>query len=153
LDEVIREQLHANPANVPFLDEADAALATLKRGERLDGGTMSDALRPLFAPELQGFLIDAFSYDPIKLAAQVEVPMLVVQGTQDLQVGIADARMLADAAPDATLALVPDVNHVLKIVASDDLSANLATYANPNLPIARTVVDAVAKFVAGIRRE
>lgn len=153
LDEVIREQLHANPANVPFLDEADAALATLKRGERLDGGTMSDALRPLFAPELQGFLIDAFSYDPIKLAAQVEVPMLVVQGTRDLQVGIADARMLADAAPDATLALVPDVNHVLKIVASDDLSANLATYANPNLPIARTVVDAVAQFVAGIRRE
>jgi uncharacterized protein len=93
------------------------------------------------------------SYDPVELAAQVEVPMLVIQGTRDLQVGVADARMLADAAPDATLALVPDVNHVLKHVPSDDRSANLATYANPDLPIAPAVVDAVMQFVASIRKE
>jgi uncharacterized protein len=153
LDEVIREQLRANPANAPFLEEAETALATLRRGERVDAGAMHAALRPLFAPEVQGFLIDAMSYDPVRLASQVEVPMLVVQGTRDLQVSVADARMLADAAPDATLALVPDVNHVLKLVASDDPSANLATYANPNLPISSEVVDAVATFVAGISKE
>lgn len=150
LDEVIREQLRANPANAPFLEEADAALATLRRGERVDAEAMSAALRTLFAPEVQGFLIDALSYDPIELAAQVEVPMLVVQGTRDLQVSIADARVLAEAAPNATLALVPDVNHVLKIVSSDDPSANLETYANQNLPIAPDVVDAVMQFVATI---
>jgi uncharacterized protein len=114
---------------------------------------MNAALRPLFAPEVQSFLIDAMSYDPIKLAAQVEVPMLVVQGTRDLQGSVADARMLADAAPDSTLALVQDVNHVLKLVASDDPSANLATYANPDLPISSEVVDAVTKFVAGRTEE
>lgn len=150
LDAVIRAQLHANPANAPFLEEADAVLATLRRGARVDGGAMSAALRPLFAPEVQGFLIDALSYDPIELAAQVEVPMLVVQGTRDLQVGIADAQMLADAAPDATLVLVAHVNHVLKIVFSKDASANLATYANPDLPVAPAVADAVAQFVADI---
>lgn len=153
LDEVIREQLRANPANAPFLEEAETALAALRGGKRVDVGAMHAALRPLFAPEVQSFLIDAMSYDPIELAAQVEVPMLVVQGTRDLQVSVADARMLADAAPDATLALIPDVNHVLKLVASDDPSANLATYATPNLPISPEVVDAVAKFVAGISRE
>ncbi len=153
LDEVLREQLRANPANAPFLAEAETTLAALKRGERVDAGAMQAALRPLFAPDVQGFLIDAMSYDPVELAAQVKVPVLVVQGTRDLQVSVADAHNLAGAAPDATLALVPDVNHVLKIVASDDPSANLATYANPDLPIASEVVDAVTTFVEGIARE
>jgi pimeloyl-ACP methyl ester carboxylesterase len=153
LDKVIREQLRANPANAPFLEEAETALATLRRGKRVDVSAMNTALLPLFAPDVQRFLIDAMSYDPIKLAAQIRAPMLVVQGTRDLQVGVADARMLADAAPRSTLALVPDVNHVLKLVASDDPSANLATYANPNLPISSEVVDAVATFVAGITKK
>ena len=105
------------------------------------------ALRPLLGAEVQGFLIDAMSYDPTALAAQVARPMLVIQGTRDLQVSVADARILADAAPDATLALLPDVNHVLKNVTSEDPSANLATYADPNIPIAPSVVDAVTDFV------
>ncbi len=153
LDEVIREQLRANPANAPFLAEAETTLAALNRGERVDAGTIQAALRPLFAPEVQGFLIDAMSYDPVALAARVKVPVLVVQGTRDLQVSVADARNLSGAAPDATLALVPGVNHVLKLVASDDPTANLATYANPDLPIASEVVDAVTTFVEGIARE
>lgn len=148
LDEVIREQLRANPANAAFLEEASAALDTLRRGDRVDGSAMSDALRPLFAPEVQGFLIDAFSYDPVALAAQVKVPVLVVQGTRDLQVGVTDAQKLADAVSDATLALVPDVNHVLKTVSSDDPSENLATYANPMLPISPAVVHAITQFIA-----
>ncbi|WP_375554050.1 alpha/beta hydrolase [Roseovarius mucosus] len=153
LDEVIGEQLRANPANAPFLQEAEAAMATLKRGNRVDTGTMSPALRPLFGAEVQGFLIDAMSYNPIELAARLEVPMLVLQGTRDLQVSVTDARMLADATADATLALLPDVNHVLKIVASEDASANLATYTNAAIPIAPSVVDAVADFAARIRQD
>jgi pimeloyl-ACP methyl ester carboxylesterase len=150
LDQVMGEQLRANPAKPPFVLAAAAAPATLRRGERVDEGAISPALRPLFAEEVQGFLIDSMSYDPMELAARVEVPMLVVQGTRDLQVSTADARMLADAAPDATIALLPDVNHVLKTVASEDPSANLATYADPILPLAPAVVDAVAQFVAGL---
>ena len=119
----------------------------------MDDSTISPALRPLFAAEVQGFLIDAMSHDPSELAAQVALPMLVVQGMRDLQVSVTDARMLADAAPNATIALLPDVNHVLKIVRSEDPGANLATYGNPNLPIAPSVVDAVTDFVDGIRQQ
>jgi hypothetical protein len=39
------------------------------------------------------------------------------------------------------------MNHVLKDVPSDDQSANLATYADPSLPVDTTLVDAVAGFV------
>ncbi|SIT09080.1 alpha/beta hydrolase [Paracoccus saliphilus] len=150
LGEVIRDQLRANPANTAYLEEADEALVSLKRGERVDASALKPALQPLFAPEIQGFLIDAISYDPVELAAAVDVPTLVLQGTRDLQVRNADARLLADAAPNAELKLLPDVNHVLKSVASADPSANLATYSDPNLPIAPGVVEAVANFLARI---
>lgn len=153
LDVVLREQLHANAANAPVLTEAELALEALKRGDRVDPSALSPELQPLFGPEVQGFLIDAMSYDPLNLAAQVQVPLLVLQGTRDLQVSLQDARMLAHAATDAKLSLVPDVNHVLKIVASEDVAANVATYANPDLPIAPDVVDAVAQFAAKIAGE
>lgn len=153
LDVIMRDQLRANPANASFLEEAEAALTTLKRGERIAGDAISAPLQPLFGPQVQGFLIDAFSYDPAALAARVTVPMLVVQGTQDLQVSVTDAQILAGAAPDASLALTSDVNHVLKAVPSDDREANLATYANPALPIAPAVVDAITDFVARLGRD
>ncbi|WP_244624433.1 hypothetical protein [Sphingomonas sp. So64.6b] len=59
----------------------------------------------------------------------------------------ADKRGLAVAAPRATLTLLPGVNHVLKLVATDDRAANRATYGDPTLPIAPAVVDTVAAFV------
>lgn len=153
LDMIMRDQLRANPANAPFLEEAEAALATLKRGERIAGDAISAPLQPLFGPQVQDFLIDAFSYDPAALAAQVAVPMLVVQGAQDLQTGVTDAQTLTDAAPDASLAVIPDMNHVLKAVPSDGREANLATYADPELPVAPAVVDAITDFAAAIARD
>jgi uncharacterized protein len=98
---------------------------------------------------VQGFLINAFSYDPAKLIAAVSKPVLIMQGKRDIQVSVGDAERLKLAAPKAELVLLPDANHVLKAVASDDKRANIATYADPTLPLAPGVVDAVANFVAG----
>ena len=63
------------------------------------------------------------------------------------QVTVDDAKALAAAQPKARLAVLPGVNHVLKTFTGDDRGANLATYADPSLPIAPSVVDAVAGFV------
>jgi fermentation-respiration switch protein FrsA (DUF1100 family) len=75
------------------------------------------------------------------------VPLLIVQGDNDIQVTVDDARALADAQPNATLALLPGVNHVLKMAASKDRAANLKAYADPSLPIAPAAVQAIAEFV------
>jgi hypothetical protein len=64
-------------------------------------------------------------------------------------VGEADARLLKQADPRAELALLPGVNHVLKLVPADDRRANLAAYADPSLPLAPGVVDTIARFLAG----
>ena len=43
--------------------------------------------------------------------------------------------------------MLPDTNHVLKQVTTDERSANLATYGAADLPLAPGVLDAVARFV------
>ncbi len=147
LSDVIREQLRANPANAPVLDAAMSALDQLEHGKHVDVAAMHPALQKLFAPQVQDFLIDMFRQDPAKLAATVKVPLLIVQGERDVQVSTADAQALAAAQPNARLVLVPAMNHVLKDVASDDRAANLATYADPSLPVGAGAVAAIASFV------
>ena len=65
------------------------------------------------APQVQAFPIDDFRHDPAKLAASLNVPLLVILGERDIQVSIADAKTLAAAQPKAKLVVIPAMNHVL----------------------------------------
>ncbi len=147
LGTVIREQLRANPANAPLLDQAMAALDRIEARQPVDVATLHPALHPLFAPQVQPYLMDLLSYDPAALLRGYERPILIVHGARDIQVSEVDARALAAANAGARLVILPDVNHVLKHVASDDRAANMATYTNPDLPLADGVADAIAGFV------
>jgi pimeloyl-ACP methyl ester carboxylesterase len=147
LGEVMREQIKANPANGPLVGQAMSAIDSLEQGRRVDTAGMHPALQGLFAPQVQGFLISAFSYDPRRLLADEQKPVLVLQGKRDIQVSVADAQLLNQAAAHATLVLLPDVNHALKSVVSDDRRANLATYADPGLPLAPDVASSIADVI------
>jgi pimeloyl-ACP methyl ester carboxylesterase len=144
---VLRDQFKANPANAPLLGQAMAAIDSLEQGRRVNTAQLHPALQGMFAPQVQGFLMSVFSYDPGRLLGGYRKPVLVLQGQRDIQVSEADARRLKQAAPQATLVLLPDVNHVLKSVASSDVRANLATYADPALPLAPGVGSAIAEFI------
>jgi pimeloyl-ACP methyl ester carboxylesterase len=143
--DVITQQLRANPANAPVLREALAAIAKLEAGQHVDVTGMNPALLPLFRPEAQDYMIDLMAQDPVKLLAGYKGPVLVLQGTTDLQVTVGDAEMLNHARPGVELVLVPGMNHILKI-APPDRAANIATYADPNLPLAPGLVDPIATF-------
>jgi pimeloyl-ACP methyl ester carboxylesterase len=152
LGAVLREQLRANPANAPILDQALSAIAQLETGQRVDVTAIHPALLPLFRPEVQGFLINEFSIDPAKLIATCRHPILIVQGDRDIQVGVGDAQRLKQANPTATLAVLAHANHVLKSVVSDDRDANVATYSDPDLPLAPGVVDVITSFISVSRK-
>lgn len=152
LDLIIREQIAANPANATIARQADVALTTLKAGKHVDVSAMQPALAGgLFNPKVRDFLIDAFRYDPAELAKGASVPMLIIQGEHDIQVTRTDADWLAAAQPKAKLVIVPGMNHVLK-VAPAARTPNAATYANPSLPLAPGLVEAIASFVMGARK-
>ncbi len=148
LGDVLRAQFTGNPANAPVLDQAMTAIAALEAGRRVDVSAFHPALQAMFAPPVQGYLIDLFSHDPAALLGASRKPALILQGTNDLQIGAEDARRLAMALPAAELVLLDGVNHVLKAVPADAPAANVASYADPALPLAPGVAEAVAGFVA-----
>ena len=152
LGEVFKTQLRANPANAPLLDAADHAIDTLAKGGRVDVATLPPPLASLFRPSVQKFEASMFGLDPAALIHSIDRPILILQGDRDIQVGVGDAERLEAARPAATLVLLHDTNHVLKSVTVDDRGANLATYADPSLPLAPGVVEAIAHFVQGPAR-
>ena len=145
--DVLRSQLRANPANALILPEALSALASLEAGHHVDAAGLNPALLSLFPPAVQGFLISELAVDPGKLIAGLRMPVLILQGERDLQVQPADAQHLADSNPRAALRLLPDVNHILKSVRSDNFEDNLATYSDPDLPLAPGVAEQIATFI------
>jgi hypothetical protein len=78
-------------------------------------------------------------------------PVLILQGTTDLQTSVEDARLLAAGHAGAKLVLLDGVNHVLKR-APLDRAANIATYADSSLPLASGVIPAIVAFVQGVSR-
>lgn len=148
LSDVLREQLKANPANAPLLPQAMAAIDALEAGKTVDTAGMHPALLGLFRPNIQHFLMVMFQQDPAALAATYGGPVLILQGDADIQVSLADANLLKTARPTATLVILPGVNHLMK-AGTRDLADTMTNYADPSLPLAPGVVEAIAAFVNG----
>src|SRR5262249_5759500 len=83
------------------LVKIDSALARYFRGE--DPGDVPAIARPLIPPQLSNYWRSFAAYDPPDQARRYRGPLLIVQGTTDIQVTMQDAELLAAAQPRATL--------------------------------------------------
>jgi pimeloyl-ACP methyl ester carboxylesterase len=147
LSDVIREQINSNPANPPEIrTQSETALSALEAGHTVDVSGFHPGLQPLFNPAVQPFLISMFSYDPAELAGRYKGPLLVVQGTTDIQVSVADAQRLAAGHPGASLELVEGMNHVLR-AAPADRAANVASYGDEAAPVFPGLAASIAEFI------
>ena len=100
----------------------------------------------LFRVSVQPYLISWFKYDPRREIAALRVPVLIVQGTTDMQVSVADAKRLAAAGKDSRLRLIDGMNHVLRRASTT--AEQQASYVDPSIPIDARAVDAIAAFLA-----
>lgn len=137
---VIREQL-ARQLAAPMLEQTDSILAALRRGETVED--TPPMLAALFRPSVQPYLISWLRYDPAELVGEMRVPILIVQGGADIQISEADARLLADSNPRASLVLIEGMNHVFKLPVPGDPYQG---YVQPDLPISAELVEVLATF-------
>lgn len=145
--DILRRQLvTALPPSL--LSEARNVLSQLEKGQRV--ANTSPDLAPLFRPSVQGYLISWFRIDPRAELAKVKVPVLIVQGSTDLQVSVADAQALKAALPSASLRLVGGMNHILRAAPATP-TENVATYSRPDLPLAPSLVPSLMAFIQGGR--
>lgn len=111
------------------------------------------ALDVLFRSSVQPYMISWFQYDPVKEIAKLTVPVLIVQGTSDLQIRIEDAEALAAAKPSAKKVMLPGVNHIFKQVGDANPAQNAKTYNQPSQPISTELVKAITQFIATSKPE
>ena len=117
----------------------------LERGEIDDDPPAG--LAGLFRPSVQPYLISWFRLDPVAELARTRMPVLVVQGSTDLQVSVADARALAASRHDARLSIIDGMNHILRTAPATP-AANFETYTDTSRPLAPGLMPCSAVFCA-----
>lgn len=146
VDQVLREQL-AQRLKPDDLTRGNALIDRLQAGQTsLD---VPGPLREVFRPSVQPYLISLFRQDPAAAFARLKVPALIVQGRNDVQVEVEDAKRLQAAKPDAELVLVDGMNHMLRI-SPQDISEQRDSYNNPELPLASALGTRVVDFIHGL---
>ena len=142
-DQILKEQLKAQPEMIK--DLCYPIIDSLKNGKAVEN--VNPMLNALFRPSVQAYLISWFRYDPQTELKKLNIPSLIVQGTNDIQVKKEDAELLSNAAPNATLAIIKNMNHVLKIIEQGDKQQNLGSYNNPNLAISAEMIQRITSFI------
>lgn len=146
LDQVIREQLKGRLP--PDLEQrAGQLLHRLKAGQY--DADVPAPLQVVFRPSVQPYLVSLLRQDPAAAFARLTVPALIIQGRNDIQVGVADAQALKAAQPKARLVLIDGMNHVLRIV-PNDLKAQVASYNDRNLPLADALGRNLVAFIQSV---
>ena len=141
-DAIIKKQLSAQPKAVqdlcfPFID-------SLKAGKFLKN--VDPSLYALFRPSVQGYMISWFKYDPATEINKLNIPILLLQGDKDLQVGVENVKTLAAYSKNAKVLIIPKMNHVMKIIEGDE-KENLAAYSNQTLEISTFMIIRITTFI------
>lgn len=138
---LIEEQIAKNAPQLK--EESQKVINQLRKGELVEN--ISSYLAPVFRKSVQPYLISWFKYEPTQEIAKLSIPILIVQGTNDLQVENKQAQLLKEAQPKAQLLLIEGMNHVLKKVKT--MEENQQSYLNPDLPVPTELVEGIASFI------
>ena len=145
--QVLREQLQRNNMPPALLQRSFELIHALESGRTDDN--VPEALHVIFRPSVQPYLISLLRYDPAKAFAALKMPALIIQGTHDIQVDVNDARLLKVAKPDADLALIDGMNHVMRIVPMD-IKRQVQSYNDPNQRLSSELGDKIVRFVTKV---
>ncbi len=139
---LIQRQLSIQPPYVKSM--SDPIIEKLKNKELVD--SVPPLLNSLFNPDNQRFLIDANRYKPVEEISKLDIPVLIVQGSNDIQIEIKDAQLLHNAAKKSRIEIIQGMNHVFR-QAPENRLLNMQTYGNPELPIDGSLVNLIVDFL------
>ncbi len=140
--DILRTQLAGQPPVV--LDAALPIIDQLEKGDTI--AEVPQMLNALFRPSVQPYIISWFKYDPQIEIAKLKIPILIIQGTTDIQVNVDEAELLKKANSKAELKIIEGMNHILKEV-EIDRQKNIQTYSQPDLPLKEGLINIIFKFI------
>ena len=102
-------------------------------------------LATIFQKRNQSFLKSWIQYNPSEEIAKVTVPILIINGDKDIQVGMEDAKALHTASPKSNMLIIENMNHVLKKVTSD--IENQQSYLTDSYKLAPQLITVIIQFI------
>lgn len=123
----------------------DNLLDSLRNGHLVKD--IPSILQPVFNSQVQPYLISWMRFDPREEIRKMKVPVMILAGSTDIQVPVADAESLHNALPSSEKVIIEGMNHILK-AAPADRAANLATYTQPDLPLQAGLIDTINRFIS-----
>lgn len=146
LDSILIEQIGQQ---MPQLKENVSQ--TLQELKKTGSSTSyNPALQAIFRPSVQPFLVSWMKYDPQEEIKKLEIPVLLINGSNDLQIAASEAEQLQKAAPGAKLVIIEKMNHVLKKIEGDQLE-NSKSYNEPSRPLHPELVPIIAEFIEQLK--
>lgn len=142
IDNVIIEQIQKTAPM--FTEDSKRIFGILKEGK-----TTTDfppALASIFNVGVQPFISNWMQYNPTEEIEKLDIPVLVINGTKDLQVSVDEAKLLNDAAKNSELKLIDKMNHVLFIIEGDD-QENAKSYNDHAGKVSEELINDIIAFI------
>ena len=143
IDSLIVEQIGRQ---MPGLEEsARTAFNELRANGKVKD--YNQGLASLFKKSIQPFMFSWMKYDPQQEIKKLEMPVLIINGDNDLQVNTNEAEKLKAAKPNAELIIIENMNHIYRIIDKNDDIANQKSYNEPQRPISNEMVEQISNFI------
>lgn len=146
IDEVLEEQLQRQPIPDSVKQQIPGFFNRLKKGEEVND--FPSQLTPLFRKSIQPYMISWLKYSPQKEIKKLHCPILILQGSCDIQVKETDANNLHEANTKSILDIIPNMSHTLKDAGENCVNEN-KTYTDGAMPLDGELVNDIVSFIKG----
>lgn len=142
IGDIIIEQINST---APMLKEdTEQVVSILKAGKTTNDYPL--ALSSMFSKDIQPFMISWMAYNPTNIINSLNCPVLIVNGTKDLQVSVKEAELLKRANDNSNIVIIEKMNHVLFEIEGDDLE-NSKSYNESFRKISPTLIENITNFI------
>jgi len=142
IDNIVIEQI---AKTYPSLSkDAERVFSYLRIGEKTDN--YPTELASVFNKDIQSFMMNWMQYNPQEEIKKLKMPVLIINGTKDLQVEPKEAQRLNEAVPGSSLNIIENMNHVLVTIEGDNLE-NSKSYNESFRKISPELIEVILRFV------
>ena len=144
IDLIVTEQIQKQ---APFLiAETVENFKMLKEGKTFE--LKNQMLASIFRESVQPYMISWMKYNPQEEIKKLKMPILIINGTKDIQVSENEAKLLNEANPKSELKIIENMNHIFKEINEEE--ENLKSYSNPDLPIIPELSKTINSFIKSL---
>lgn len=142
IDNIVIEQIEKTyPV---FLNDTKRIFSILKKGKKTDN--YPPELASVFNIDIQSFMMNWMKYNPQEEIKNLQIPLLIINGTKDLQVDVKEANLLNELELNSTLKLIDNMNHVLVTIEGDNLE-NSKSYNEVMRKISPPLIETIISFI------